>query len=93
MEQTETEFFTLLDGHSRRRYHCFLAEMFLDKIKEQYVLCFRPTGGSIDDPSRYACRYIRVDVVEMRSICAARELTAGVTEALHRELTPLAETT
>ena len=36
-------------------------------------------------PSRYACRYIRVDVVEMRTICAAREVTDGVTEALHRE--------
>jgi hypothetical protein len=89
MEQNEKEFFTLLDGHSRRQYDCFLAEMFLDDGKECYFLCFRPVGVRIDDPNRYACRHIKIDVAEMCSICSARELTADFNETLHRELMSL----
>ena len=89
MDQNEKEFFALLDGHSRRQYNCFLAEMFLDDGKENYHLCFRPLGVGIDNPNRYACRYLKIDVVEMFSICSARELTADFNETLHRELMSL----
>jgi hypothetical protein len=90
MDQNETEFFTIVDGHSRHRYQCFLAEMFLDRPKEQYVLCFRPAGAKIDDPNRYACRYIRVDVAEVSRIGSGHKLTTGFTARLHWELASLA---
>lgn len=89
MEQIETEFFKLLDSHSRRQYRCFLAEMFLNRAKDKYILCFRPAGGTINDANRYACRYFELDVEEMRQVCSAHALTIGVSEKLHRELSSL----
>ena len=89
MTEGHASLFKLFDEYARVRYDCFLAEFFLNGDTHEYVLCFRPTGGNREDPHRYACRYLRVEVPEMQSILAAQALTSTVTDTLNNELASL----
>jgi hypothetical protein len=81
--------FKLFDEYAKLRYDCFLAEFFLNDATHEYVLCFRPTGATREDPRRYACRYLRVKVPEMLSILGAQALTPTITDTLNNELASL----
>ena len=89
MTPDESQLFELLDEYSRTRHKCFLAEMFLDKSRAEYVLCFRPTSVSKDSPSRYACRYLQIKAVDARTAGQARILSTAIKEKLDRELLSL----
>lgn len=89
MTPEETSCFKMLDGYSRSRHSCFVAEMFLNAGQTEYTLCFRPTGGSKESPNRYACRYLYIGAEEVRSAGEKQVLPASITEMLDRELPSL----
>ena len=91
MEDFEQTFFALVDGYTRRRYQCFIAEMFPEGVGSRYILCFRPTGVNLETEDRYACRYIKLDADEIRDISSAGEITSVLSDTLHRDLSHLAD--
>ena len=91
MTVEETKVFTLIDGFARSRHDCFLAEMFLSKEKDEYVLCLRPTHTGPSSRARFACRYVRIGAPEVRQMGLTAALSAGLTDALEHELISLAK--
>ena len=89
MTLEETNCFKTLDGYSRTRHRCFLAEMDLNPSQAYYSLCFRPTGVTKDSPNRYACLYLRINAEEVRTAGQQQVLPASVIEMLDRELPTL----
>ena len=79
----------MLDGYSRSRHGCFVSEMFLDAGETDYSLCFRPTGGSKDSPTRYACRYLQIGAEEVKAAGQKQVLPASIIQMLDRELPTL----
>ncbi len=49
-------FFEALDEHARKRYRCFVAEMFLSEDQGEYIVCFRPEHAVRGSSDQYACR-------------------------------------
>jgi hypothetical protein len=86
MTTDESQLFEVLDHYSRSLHKCFLAEMFLDKDGNEYVLCFRPVGASPDSSGRYACQYVRIGRTEARIASDAKALTSGIKDKLERQL-------
>jgi hypothetical protein len=82
--------FRLLDDYARTRYHCFLAEFFLDKTGTEYLACFRPVGLAVGSPNRYACRYLHIGVGQLPEAAKHTVLPARIVELLARELPALA---
>lgn len=91
MTSEETQVFKLLDEYSMDRHSCFLTEMFLNETKTAYRLCFRPIDVKIDSPDRYACRYLRLDLSQVRTAAEEGTLTASITDELDKELGPLSQ--
>jgi len=85
---TPKQSFKLIDSYARQYHLCFLAEMFLNKGQTEYILCFRPTEES-QTSDRYACRYLNVNVGEIRILQQAQELTDSVRILLNKELATL----
>jgi hypothetical protein len=86
MTADETNCFKLLDGYSRSRHACFVAEMFVNAAGTDYTLCFRPTELTKDSPNRYACRYLNIRTDEITTAGKMQALPASITELLDREL-------
>jgi len=89
MTDQETTLFKLLDEYVRNHHQCSLTEMFVGRDKSQYSLCFRPTDVAKDDPSRFACRYVTVDVQEALASTSALRLSPKMAAVLDKELSPL----
>lgn len=89
MSPEETKAFKLLDQFARSEHHCFLAEFFPNEDGNEYILCFRPTGVTKDDPDRYACKYIHIPADEVHTISAAKSLSPELAADLSAELQPL----
>lgn len=89
MTLEESNCFKMLDGHSRSRHGCFLAEMDLNDAKGIYTLCFRPTGPDRDSPNRYACRYLHVGAEEVRTAGQTQLLPTSIAKMLDVELAKL----
>ncbi len=87
MTPDESQFFRILDAYSREQHGCFVAEMFPDDNRLEYVVCFRPVVGS--PASQYAYRYIRISVQEVRAAAEAGSLSPAVLDDLKTELTLL----
>ena len=79
-------FFKLLDGYSRERHGCFLAEMFLNEAGTEYILCFRPVSAKEDTQGRYASHYLRIETAEAQVAGENKVLGAGITDDLDRNL-------
>jgi hypothetical protein len=93
MTTEETNCFVLLDEYARTRHRCFVTEFFLSAIQIEYVLCFRPTGVSVQSPNyRYACRYFYIDTAVARMAGRNKKLPESITELLDKELPKLAQT-
>lgn len=60
-------FFEESDAYARRRYHCFVAELDLNEDKGEYRVCFRPIHAAPGSPDQYACRYIRIDLDDVKA--------------------------
>jgi len=82
MTPEETRCFKLLDRYARSRYRCFVAEMFLNDDETHYVVCFRPTGRDKHLPNQYACRYVEIQVEDVRAAARKRMLTDSIAEML-----------
>ena len=65
----------------------------MDKTRNRYLICFRPTGGTKDSPNRYACRYLHFGIGEMMEVAVKKELPASIIEQLDRELPSLGSLT
>jgi len=81
--------FRLLDSYSRNQHRCFVAEFGFDKAEADYVVCFRPTGGTKDSPNRYACRYLHFGSTDIKEAAERKELPTSVIEQLDKELPSL----
>lgn len=83
--------FRLLDDFSRSKHRCFLAELFPNEARSEYVLCFRPLTISKDlsDPMM-AYRYLHIGVIDLRVMAASRVLPVLIAEKLDQELRSLA---
>jgi hypothetical protein len=82
--------FKLLDRYARSQYQCFLAELFPGLEDEsQYYLCFRPTDVCKDSADRYACRYLTVELAELKKSRKEKKLTASIAQLMDSELSSL----
>ena len=91
MSTVEARIFDLLDSYARARHQCFLAEMFLEGSKREYVLCFRPLGVEKDSAGRYCCRYLRLATQEATALGQAQALSSSLAEKLDNELGSLGQ--
>ena len=89
MTLEETNCFKMLDGYSRTRHRCFLAEMDLNAAKAHYTLCFRPTAISKESPNRYACLYLHIAVEDVKTAGQEQVLPPSITQMLDKELPTL----
>ena len=79
-------FFAVLDGHTRIRYLCFVAELFLNDDQTSYFVCFRPTNAVQYLADRYACKYLQIEVAQVRAARREQRLTDSILERLEHEL-------
>lgn len=72
MTREETQLFELLHDYASRQYHCFLAELFMNKDRTHYFVCFRPKGRRRDESEseRFDCAYLQIDLKEAKTICS-----------------------
>jgi hypothetical protein len=89
MTSSEQRLFKLLDDYSRRHHQCFVAEMFLNEERTEFILCFRSVHGDRNAPARYASRYLRVEIAEAEIAGQANVLTTSVSAMLDKELATL----
>ena len=80
--------FELIDHYARKQHLCFLAEMFLNRDKTEYILCFRPMEAA-NNSDRYACRYLQLEISEVNTLEQARELKDSVKTLLDKGLANL----
>jgi len=90
MNSSDKRLFELLDDYARKRHQCFLAEMFLNSEGSEYVLCFRPRGGS-KSANQYSCRYLNIALVAGRAAGKAAALFPSMTQMLDDSLSGLSE--
>jgi hypothetical protein len=86
MISSEEQLFKLLDDYSRTHHQCFVAEMFLNKTRTEYTVCFRPMGAEGDSSNPYACQYLRLKTEEAELAVQTNELSASMREMLGKEL-------
>jgi hypothetical protein len=84
--------FELIDQYARKQHLCFLAEMFLNRIKTEYILCFRPAEAA-NNPDRYACRYLQLEIGTVETLGHARELNESTKALLDKEIADLKSST
>jgi hypothetical protein len=89
MRSDYARLFKVLDGYAKNHHECFLAELDLHEETDEYVVCFRPIRTSVDSVSRYACRYLRMEISEAREIIRAGMLPVSVANLLDEQLPPL----
>jgi hypothetical protein len=77
--------FKLIDEYVRKQHLCFLAEMFLNRGKTEYILCFRPTEAA-NNPDRYACRYLQFETSMIWALEQASDLNDPIKALLDQEL-------
>ena len=85
----DAQIFKALDHYARNKHQCFLAEMFLNDAGTEYILCFRPTDASKDSPSRFVCRYLRIQMGEIGSVVQTETIPIYLAKKLDRELLAL----
>jgi hypothetical protein len=85
----EAQAFTLLDQYARSKHRCFVAEMFLSDAKTEYVLCFRPAEIRKESPDRFACKYLRIPLEDVRALSVADTLPVRLRDELDIELLAL----
>ena len=81
--------FKLLDQYSRTNYNCFVAEFFFSSQVGRYFVCLRPTtvsSDSVDDPGRYACKYLQFEVEDVERMRSEKSLPPSVSERVDEVL-------
>lgn len=79
--------FRLLDDFSRRNHQCFLAELFPNESRAEYVLCFRPVTVSKESPDpMMSYRYLYISVVDLRVAAESQVLPVAMIEKLDQLL-------
>ncbi len=86
-----SELFRILDNFARVQHHAFLTELFPNREKKEYWLCFRPleVGASLSE--RYGCRYLHITIAEVKNVIETKALTADLLVDLDRELGAMKE--
>jgi hypothetical protein len=79
--------FKLLDEYAKTRHKMFLAEFF-SRDTASYFACFRPLGGTANDPDCYACEYLQFEVVELRTMASGQSLPPDIIAKLSAALVP-----
>ena len=75
-------FFRQLDEYARRRYRCFVAEMFPSENHTEYIICLRPVGVTLASSDQYACCYVGIAVADVDAAHGEERLTDSTTEKL-----------
>jgi hypothetical protein len=60
INQLHSTLFKLFDKYARKKYRCFVSELFENKEAAALVICFRPEGSDRGSPLQYACQYVRI---------------------------------
>jgi hypothetical protein len=80
--------FELIDQYARKQHLCFLAEMFLNRTRTEYILCFRPTKATHNP-----CRYLQLEIGIVETLEQARELNESTKALLDKEIADLKSST
>jgi hypothetical protein len=91
MISSEEQLSKLLDDYSRNHHRCFMAEMFLNETRTEYILCFRPMDTKSDSPDRYACQYLRLKTEDADLAAQTNQLSISICEMLDKELIKLGQ--
>ena len=70
--------FKLLDERARTKHNCFVSEFGLSEERALFYVCFRPLGGTPDDPNRFACKYLNFAVGEIKAMALVNSLPTDV---------------
>ena len=81
--------FGLLDEYSKTHYKCFVAEMDLEENRGRYRVCFRPTTEFQGNSDPYLCRYVYLDVEEVKASYEARDLSNAIIAELGDKLSDM----
>ena len=81
--------FRLLDEYSKKQHQCFVAEMFLNKPKDSYLVCFRPAAISIGAANSRDCVYVSISISEARAVAEAKVVGNAISRLLETELAVL----
>ena len=84
--------FRVLDGYAKRHHDCFLAELDLHEEAAECVACFRPRHVGENSKNRYACRYVTLEIAEVREIIRVGLLPISAAAFLDEELHSLSQT-
>jgi hypothetical protein len=89
--EEHSQLFRILDNYARVQHSAFLTELFPNREKTEYWLCFRPleVEGSLSE--RYDCRYLHITIAEVKNVIGTKALTAVLVEELDRELGAMKE--
>jgi hypothetical protein len=79
-------FFQQLDEYARKRYGCFVAEMFPSENHTEYMICLRTVGVTLASSDQYACRYAGIAVADVDAAHGEERLTDSITENLVHSL-------
>jgi hypothetical protein len=82
----ERKLFALLDDYSKKHHRSFVAELFLNKTRTEYTVCFRPMDIESDSSNRYACQYLQLKTEEAELAVQTNEISASMREMLDKEL-------
>lgn len=82
MTPQEIGAFKLVDEYSRSKHNSFLAEMFLNDGKTEYVLCFR----SLTTSRTGVARYLRIPQRDLETLSSSHALPRFLSDQLDQQL-------
>jgi len=91
MTSSEQQLFQLLDDYSRTHHQCFVAEMFLNNERTEFILCFRRVNANKNSSDRYASRYLHFGIGEAEIAGQTNVLTTSVSAMLDKEVGDLGQ--
>jgi hypothetical protein len=87
----EARLFAIFDHYSKTFFACFVAELFANPDKPEYLICFRPsaqeTGGD-----QYASYYLHLPVKTAEHILSSGTISSETRDLLSVQLSKLKET-
>jgi hypothetical protein len=81
--------FRLLDEYARSKHSCFISEFFSPMQSGSYTICFRSLGSKPNDSDNYSCKYLQLNVGELRKIVSEKSVPVVVAAKLDAALPTL----
>jgi len=78
--------FKLFDKYARKKYRCFVSELFENKDAAALVICFRTEGSDRGSPLQCAGQYVRIGRDEVQQAILEHKLSESIRGRLDLEL-------